>query len=35
MTTFHDLEMASIIGEAVNFSTYAGTACLIVNVASQ
>ena len=35
MTGFHDLSMASITGENVDFSGYEGTICLIVNVASR
>jgi len=31
---FHDLEMKSIDGDVVSFSEFAGTACLVVNVAS-
>ncbi len=34
MTSFHDFEMSSITGELVNFSTYRGKVCLLVNVAS-
>ena len=32
---FHDLTMDSITGEAVDFSAFAGQACLVVNVASR
>jgi glutathione peroxidase-family protein len=35
MSAFHDLKMNSITGEAVDFSTFAGKRCLIVNVASR
>ena len=35
MSTFHDFEMKSITGEPVKFDTYAGKACLVVNVASK
>jgi glutathione peroxidase-family protein len=35
MTTFHDLEMNSISGENVQFSTFKGQMCLVVNVASE
>ncbi|MBP6134297.1 MAG: hypothetical protein KA973_09785 [Candidatus Microthrix sp.] len=34
MSTFHDLEMTSITGEQISFSTYAGKLVLVVNVAS-
>ena len=34
MSTFHDLEMTSITGEQISFSTYAGKWVLVVNVAS-
>ena len=34
MTTFYDLEMASITGEQVTFNQYKNTLALIVNVAS-
>jgi glutathione peroxidase-family protein len=34
MTQFHQLTMTSITGDAVDFSTYDGKLCLIVNVAS-
>jgi len=32
---FHELTMESITGESVDFSSYAGQHCLIVNVASR
>lgn len=32
---FHDLTMASITGEDVDFARYAGTFALVVNVASR
>lgn len=32
---FHDLSMTSIRGDGVNFSTYKGQHCLVVNVASE
>ncbi len=35
MSTFHDFEMASITGDLVSFSEFAGKAALIVNVASR
>jgi len=35
MSKFHDLKMDSIAGEPVNFSTFKGKTCLIVNVASR
>ena len=35
MSTFHDLVMQSITGDAVKFSGYNGQACLVVNVASK
>jgi glutathione peroxidase-family protein len=35
MTTFHDISMASITGDSVDFSDYQGQLCLLVNVASQ
>ncbi len=34
MSHMYDLTMNSITGEAVDLSTYRGTVCLIVNVAS-
>jgi glutathione peroxidase-family protein len=34
MSTFHDFEMSSLEGEQVSFSAFAGSASLIVNVAS-
>jgi glutathione peroxidase-family protein len=34
MSRFHDLEMDSLEGESVAFSSYAGSANLVVNVAS-
>lgn len=34
MSAFHDLEMPSITGEQISFSTYAGKLVLVVNVAS-
>ena len=35
MTQFHDLSMNAINGDAVDFSTYKDTLCLVVNVASR
>ncbi len=35
MTQFHDLTMDAITGEAVDFSIYKDTLCLVVNVASR
>ena len=35
MASFHELSMTAIDGATVDFSTYAGTTCLIVNVASR
>ncbi len=35
MSTFHDFEMESIDGDQVSFSTFAESACLVVNVASR
>ncbi len=35
MKSFHDLEMTSITGEPVEFSSYRDQVCLIVNVASE
>ena len=35
MSSFHDLEMTSISGESVPFSSFEGKVCLIVNVASE
>jgi len=35
MSFFHELEMTSITGEAIGFDRFAGTACLVVNVASR
>ena len=32
---FHELTMESITGESIDFSSYAGQHCLIVNVASR
>jgi len=34
MTSFHDFSMAALSGEEVAFSQFAGSACLVVNVAS-
>ena len=34
MSEFHDLEMTSITGEQIPFSTYADKLVLVVNVAS-
>jgi len=34
MTRFHEFHMTSLEGEPVDFSAYAGTTCLVVNVAS-
>ena len=35
MSNFHSLSMASITGEDVDFATFNGTTCLVVNVASR
>ena len=35
MNRFHDLKMNSITGEPVEFSTFKGKTCLIVNLASR
>jgi glutathione peroxidase-family protein len=35
MSQFHDLKMKAITGEAVDFSSFKGDVCLVVNVASQ
>lgn len=35
MPSFHDFEMASITGEPVKLSDYAGKVCLVVNLASR
>ncbi len=35
MTGFHDFEVTSIDGDTVALADYAGTACLVVNVASK
>ncbi|MFT7652376.1 MAG: glutathione peroxidase-family protein [Limisphaerales bacterium] len=35
MSDFHSLNMQSITGESVDFSGYADTTCLVVNVASR
>lgn len=35
MAGFHDLEMRSITGEQVPFSTFQDQVCLVVNVASR
>lgn len=34
MTRFHDLQMPSLEGDPVSFEDFAGSPCLIVNVAS-
>jgi len=34
MSKFHELRMNAISGEEIDFSTYEGQRCLIVNVAS-
>lgn len=34
MTTFHEFSMAALSGEEVALSDFAGSACLVVNVAS-
>ncbi len=34
MTRFHELEMPSLEGDPVAFADFAGSACLVVNVAS-
>ena len=35
MTQFHVLKMDAITGESVDFSTFKGTVCLVINVASR
>jgi glutathione peroxidase-family protein len=35
MASFHDLEMRSITGEQIAFSTFRDKVCLVVNVASE
>lgn len=35
MSRFHELSMAAITGETVDFSRYEGTLSLVVNVASR
>jgi glutathione peroxidase len=35
MSSFHDLEMRSITGEQIDFSTFRDKVCLVVNVASE
>jgi len=35
MAQFHDLKMNAITGEAVDFSSFKGNVCMVVNVASQ
>ena len=35
MSQFHELSMASITGETVDFGTYQDQVCLVVNVASE
>jgi glutathione peroxidase len=35
MSKFNDLKMKSLAGEPVNFSTFKGKVCLVVNVASK
>jgi glutathione peroxidase-family protein len=34
MPKFHDLSMASITGDDVDFSTFKDQVCLVINVAS-
>lgn len=34
MARFHEFRMQSLEGESVDFSDFAGSACLVVNVAS-
>jgi glutathione peroxidase-family protein len=34
MSRFHDFKMMSLEGEQISFSDFAGSACLVVNVAS-
>jgi len=34
MARFHEFHMRSLEGESVDFSDFAGTTCLVVNVAS-
>jgi glutathione peroxidase-family protein len=35
MSTLHELELVSITGETVALGDYAGTLCLVVNLASR
>lgn len=35
MTRFHEFRMESLEGDTVDFADYAGTNCLVVNVASR
>ncbi len=35
MSTFHELNMNSITGDAVDFQQYSGKLCLVVNLASR
>lgn len=35
MSQFHGLTMTDIEGQEVDFSTFKGTTCLVVNVASR
>ena len=35
MTQFHDIKMNSIAGNPVDFATFKGKTCLVVNVASR
>ena len=35
MASLHDFSMPSITGEDVDFASYEGQVCLVVNVASQ
>jgi glutathione peroxidase-family protein len=35
MARFHELQMRSITGEQIDFSTFQDKVCLVVNVASE
>ena len=35
MAVFHDIVMNAITGELIRFKQYQGSACLVVNLASQ
>ncbi len=35
MSSFHDFQVETITGESVSLSQYAGSLCLVVNLASE